>query len=120
MQMTDRHGQRVGGVVRRRRLRQAEQQLDHLLHLVLLGAAVADDRALDLRRRVLDDRAARLDGGEHRDAARMPELQRAADVDGVKEVLDRHAVGPARREQRRQLAMDAREALGKRVGWRAP
>ena len=37
-----------------------EQQLHHLLHLRLLGAAVADDRALDLRRRVLDDRAARF------------------------------------------------------------
>ena len=58
-----------------------EQQLDHLLHLLLLGAAVADDRALDLGRRVLDDRHARLDRREHRDAARVTELQRAAHVD---------------------------------------
>ena len=55
MQVADRHGQGIGGVVRRRRLRQAEQQLDHLLHLVLLGPAVAHDRALDLGGRVLDD-----------------------------------------------------------------
>ena len=70
--------QRVGGVVRRRHRGQPEQQLDHLLHLRLVGAAVADDRALDLGRRVLEDRHAGLDRRQHRDAARVPELQRAA------------------------------------------
>ena len=91
--MADRHGQRIGGVVRRRRLGEAEQQLDHLLHLVLLGAAVADDGALHLGGRVLDDGAAGLDGGEHGHAAGVPQLQRAAGVDGVKQVLDGDAVG---------------------------
>ena len=38
---------------------EAEQQLDHLLHLRLLGAAVADDGALDFGRRVFDDRQRR-------------------------------------------------------------
>ena len=57
---------------------EAEQQLHHLLHLRLLGAAVADDGALDLGRRVLDDRQPGLDRREHRDAARVPQLQRAA------------------------------------------
>ena len=78
---------------------------------MLLGAAVADDGALHFGRRVLDHLAAGLDGGEHRDAARVPELQRAADVDGVKQVLDGDAVGPAGGEQRRQLAVDAGETL---------
>ena len=72
-----------------------EQQLHHLLHLRLLGAPVADHRALDLGRRVLDDRHAGLDRRQHRDAARVPELQRAAHVDGVEQVLDGDAVGPA-------------------------
>ena len=75
--------------------RQAQQQLHHLLHLRLLGAAVSDDRALDLRRRVLEHRQAGFDRGEHCHAARMSELQRAADVDGVKEILDRDRLGPA-------------------------
>ena len=103
--------QRVGGVVRRRRLGQPEQQLDHLLHLVLLGAAVADDGALDLGRRVLEDRHARLDRREHRDAARVAELQRAAHVHGVKQVLDGHAVGPAVGEKRRQPACESAGAF---------
>ena len=100
--MADGDGERVGGVVRRRRLRQAEKQLHHLLHLVLLGAAVADDRALDLGRRVLDDRKPGFDRRQHRHAARVSELQRAAGVRGVKQVLDGHAVGPALAQQRRQ------------------
>ena len=36
--------------------------------------------------------AAGFDGGEHRDAARVTELERAAGVDGVKQVLDRDAL----------------------------
>ena len=93
---------------------QAEQQLDHLLHLLLLGAPVADDRPLDLGRRVLDDRQPGLDGREHRDAARVAELQRAAHVGGVKQVLDGDAVRPALGEQRRQPAVNRQQLVGKR------
>ena len=46
MQMTDRDRERVGGIVRRRRRVEAQQQPDHLLHLRLLGAAVADTASL--------------------------------------------------------------------------
>ena len=95
------------------RFGQAEQQLDHLLHLVLLGAAVADDRPLDLGGRVLHDLAPGLDRGEHRHAARVPELQRAAGVDGVKQVLDGDAVGTRRpASSADELAMDAGQPLG--------
>ena len=97
------------------RLRQAEQQLDHLLDLVLFGATVTDDRPLDRGRRVFHDRAPALDRRQHRDAARMPELQRAACVDGVKQAFNRDAVRRARGEQGRELAMDAGETLRKRV-----
>ena len=54
--VTDRDRERVGGVVRRRHRVEPEQQLDHLPDLRLLGAAEADDGALDLGRRVLGDR----------------------------------------------------------------
>ena len=93
--VADGDGQRVGGVVRRRQRGQSEQQLHHLLHLVLLGAAVTDHGALDLGGRVFDDRHAGLHRGQHRHAARMTKLQRAADVHGVEQILDRDAVGPA-------------------------
>ena len=110
--MTDGDGQRVGRVVRRRHGIQAEEQLHHLLHLLLLGAAVADDGALDFGRRVLDDRHAGLDRGQHGDAARVPELQRAADVDGMEEVLDGDAVWPAVARGGRQPAWMARSFSG--------
>ena len=113
MQMTHGDGERIRCVERRRRLLQPEQQLDHLLHLVFLGAAVADDGAFHLRRRVFDDGAPGFDGSENGHAARMAKLQRAADVPRVKQRLDGHAVGTIRREERGQLVMNARQTLGK-------
>ena len=50
VQMADRHGERIGRVVRLRNRVEAQQHLHHLRDLRLLRAAVADDRALDLRR----------------------------------------------------------------------
>ncbi len=106
MHMTDRDGQRIRGIVRRRRLGETKQQLDHLLHLTLIRATVADHRALHFRGGVLNDRAAGLDRREQRDAARVPKLERAASVDGVKDALDGDAVGPRLRKQRHELAMN--------------
>ena len=94
--------------------RQAEQQLHHLLHLVLLGAAVADDRALDFRRRVLDDRQAGLDRREHRDAARVPELQRAADVAAWNRFSMATQSGAALGEERREPLVNPQQLFGKR------
>src|SRR5438477_11368512 len=51
--VADRNRERVGGVVRRRELREREDHLHHPLHLRLLGAAVAADGLLDAGRRVL-------------------------------------------------------------------
>ena len=67
----------------------------------LLGAAVADDRAFDFGRGVFHDRNARFDRGQHRDAARMSELQRTAYVHGVKQVFDRDALGAMFLNERR-------------------
>src|SRR4030095_1682423 len=47
VQMADGNRQRVGRVVRLRRLIEAEQQLHHLLDLNLLRTPVPDDGALD-------------------------------------------------------------------------
>jgi hypothetical protein len=54
MHVTDGDGERVGGIVRRRRRRQAEEQLDHVLHLLFFSAPVADHCPLDFGRRVFD------------------------------------------------------------------
>ena len=113
MQVTDGDGQRVGDVVRRRRLVEPEQQLDHLLHLVLLGPAVADHRTLDLGGRVFDDRHARLGRREQRHAARVAELQRAADVARIEDVLDRDAVRPVLAQERDQAGVYRLQLVGK-------
>src|SRR6185503_14052185 len=111
MQMTYRDGQRVGGVVWRGRFRQTEQQFDHLLHLMLLGAAVADHRALDGSRRVFHHRAPALDCRQHGDSARVTELQGGAGIDRGKQAFDGDAVRRAVSNERRQLSMDSGETL---------
>ncbi len=88
-----RRAERVGGVEGRRRLVEAEEQLDHLRNLVLLGAAIADDRALDFGRRVFHHLAACFHRREHRDSAGVAQQERAPHVGGVEQVFDRDAVG---------------------------
>ncbi len=92
--------------MRRRRAREAEHQLHHLLHLVLFRAPIADDRALDFSRRVLDDGHAGFDGGEHGHAARVAELQRAPGVSGEENAFDGDVVGAAFTDERRQAGVD--------------
>jgi hypothetical protein len=92
MQMADRDGQRISGVVRLRRLIETEQELDHLLDLVLFSTAIADDGALDLRWRVFHDWTPCFDRRKHGHATRVPELERAADVDCVKQAFNGNTI----------------------------
>src|SRR5688572_2562690 len=101
--------------MRCRRSRQPEQQFDHLLNLVFLGTAVADDGSLDLGGGVLDDLTPGLDRGKDRHAACVAQLEGATRVHCVEQALDGDAVGTVCEQQRRQLAMDAGEPLRKRV-----
>ena len=59
------------------------------------------------------DRHARRRRGEQRDAAGVPELQRAAHVLGVEDVLDGDAVGPVLGEQRDEPGVNEEQAVGK-------
>ena len=115
MHVANRHGQRIGGVVRRRHLVQSEQQLDHLLHLPLVRAAVSHDGALHFGRRVFEHLASRLDRGQNRDAARVTELERASGVGRVEQILDDDAIGATLGETGGKLAMDSGEAVGKGI-----
>jgi hypothetical protein len=115
--MANRDSERIGRIVRRRSTIQAEQQLDHVLNLVLLGAAVAHDRALDLGRCVFDDRAAVLDRGEHRNATGVAEPQRAPGIGRVEDAFNRDAIRARHGQQRRELGMDVRKALRQVHRW---
>ena len=66
---------------------QSQQLGDHELHLGLGRVARARDRLLDLGRRVLVDRDARLLAGEEDHAARMAEHDRRAHVARVEDCL---------------------------------
>ena len=81
---------------------QTEEELNHRLHLPFFGAAVADDRLLHFGGRVFHDRHAGFHSGEHRDAARVPQLERASRIDGVKQIFDGDAVGTVPRDAARR------------------
>jgi len=78
--VADRDRKRVGGVVRLRKLGQAEDRLHHLRHLRLVGVAIATDGLFDTVRRVFNA----LDAdGRRRDeygAPRLPDGERDAGV----------------------------------------
>src|SRR5262249_17964315 len=63
--------------------------------------------------RVLEHLYAQFDGGEHRDAARVAELERAARVDGVKQILNGDSVRTAFAEQCREPRVNDKKFLGK-------
>ena len=114
--MTDGDRERIGRIERRGRLGEAEEQLDHRLHLPFLGASVSHHRLFHFGRRVFHDGHAGFDSGQHRDAAGVAQLQRAAGVDGVKQILDGHDVGTMAREQGAELDVDDSEFFGKGIG----
>ena len=116
MKVADRNGERVGRVEWRGRLGEAEQQLNHRLHLPFFGAAVSDHRLLHFGGRVFDDRHARFNGREHGDAARVAKPQRASRVGRVKQVFDGDDVGPVPSEQGAQLDVNDSEFFRKSVG----
>ena len=99
--MANRYSKRIGRVVRLWDRIQPQQHLHHLCDLRLFRAAVTDDRTLDLRGRVFDNRHPSLDRGEHRDTSRVPKLQGAARIDRVKDALDGDALGAVLGKERR-------------------
>ena len=88
-----------------------QQQLHHLLHLRLLGAAVADDGQLDLGRRVFDDAARRPRRPRaRRRRARGPSTSALLTLLRVKEVFDRRRSRAWRREADRAGRRECAEA----------
>ena len=112
--MANRDGERIRRIVRRGSSREPEQQLDHLLNLMLFRPSITDNGALDLGRRVLEDRKLDLDCREHGDAARVPELERTSTVGRKEDALESDAIGPTVGEQIREAMVDGEEFLGKR------
>ena len=93
MRMADRCGERVRRVCRGPLLH-AENQLHHVLHLLLVGAATTDDGLLDLSGAVLVDRHVGFERCANRGRARLTELERAVGILVQEHALDRDLVGP--------------------------
>src|ERR1700693_936173 len=76
MQMTDGDSQRVGRVHRLGRDGELKQPRYHMLHLLLFGAPITDNRRLDGQGRVFSNFKSRLSGGQHGDSTDLSQLER--------------------------------------------
>ncbi len=104
--MTDRDGERVGGM-RGGGLRiELEEQRDHALHLVLVGAPVTAHALLDTRRRVLGAIDAGGCGGDHCGASRLTDEERDAGVGADERLLERDGVRRMRRYELQHAVED--------------
>src|SRR3984957_18816211 len=79
---------------------------------MFLGPPVANHRPLDLRGAVLDHRHTRFDRCQDRHAPRVSKPERALDVGGKKQILDRHAVRLEPAEQYGETPVNGEQPLG--------
>src|SRR6185369_6755803 len=106
--VADRSGESVGRIAFGKRAK-AEQTLDGVLNLDLVGAAVTDHRLLDHHWSVFGQRDAGRRGGSHRNAARFAESERALNITGDEVAFETEAVRLMRRHHRQQLSVDLKE-----------
>src|SRR5437867_2800877 len=88
MNVTNSNRESIRGVVGLRRCLELQERANHLLNLILVGAAVACHSALDFQRRILEDGQIRFRGGEHRNAPDVAQRQCALNIGGVKQTLE--------------------------------
>src|SRR4051812_22033311 len=111
--MADRHCQGVGGMVRSRRLLEAEDRHHHSLHLGLLGAPVAADGLLHARGSVLSALDADVRGRDHDGTSRLADGERGAGVDADERLLEHDGV---RRKLRYELLHAVEDRLEAQLG----
>ena len=116
--MADGERQSVGPVGGLGQLVQAEQELHHLLHLLLVGGAVTRDRLLDLVGAVLNHLHAGFGGGGHGETARLSDAHSGASVDLEQHPLDDHHIRLCLLQDGPELAEQRAESLGQGVGRR--
>jgi len=86
--VADSQGHAVCGIIGGGRNLELEDHPHHLLHLLLLGPAVANHRLLDLHRRVLKDVEATVSGSQHRYAACLADADCSVHVLAEEQFLD--------------------------------
>ena len=86
-----------------------------MLHLLLFGASVANDRGLDSKGRVFSDFEAGRSSGQHSYAANLPEFESRLHVEGVEHVFDGDFIRLMLGDDSSQVHVDARQADGQEV-----
>src|ERR1700751_4324076 len=66
----------------------AEERMDHHLHLMFFRAPISNDADFDLERRILENFEASFGSKQQRDPADMRKFQRRLRIDGVKDLFD--------------------------------
>ena len=108
MRMTNGNRQRVGGILALR-VRLGQQHADHHADLHLVGVAGADHRFLHLVGRIFRNDKASARRYQHRDAARLPELERRSGVTIDEGILDRGFVRRILLDHRDQPVMNGHQ-----------
>jgi hypothetical protein len=85
--------QSIGCVERLGSSLQFEQSADHLLYLLLFGTSVSCNSALNLKRRILEDRDIRLRGGKQADTSDVSQAQRALNIIRIEETFKSGGMG---------------------------
>src|SRR5215472_3909265 len=108
-------GQRVGGIEWLGKSVEREQPRNHLLYLLLLGAAIAYDCALDAQRSVLGNRTAVQCCCQQGHASNLTELQCRLYVNRVEHLLDGDRIGPVVLQDAIQLTEHRRQPQRQRL-----
>ena len=116
VQMADGDGQRIGDVVRRGlRVRGPSSSLTICCTCGFSARPYPTTARLISAGVYSKTGRPACDGGKHRDASRVAQLQRASHVPRVEDVLDGHAVRPVFGEQCDQPGVDVQQLVGKRA-----
>src|SRR2546421_4481311 len=97
--MADRDRKRVGGVRRRRLGLKAEDDLYHLLDLLLLRAAVTADHLLHTGRRIFGAVDPGVSGRDHDGPARLTDGECGAGVGADERLFERDGIGLMKRDE---------------------
>lgn len=110
MGVADGHRQGIGGILLGN-FGEIEQPFGHLLNLLFVGAAVANNRIFDLQGRVFRDLHVGIDAGEQRDSASMAKLKRRSRVTGHENLFNGNRLWSVTVNQFTQLHIDAAQTF---------
>jgi len=110
MGVADGHRQGIGGILLGN-LGEIEQPFGHLLNLLFVGAAIANNRIFDLQGRVFRDLQVGIDAGEQRDSASMAKLERRSRVAGHENLFNGNRLWSVTVNQFTQLRIDAAQTF---------